>query len=316
MRICRFSVPVQSDSPLAARWGLYDQTQIVAVDRAVSTALGWAEDASWEAALPLGSPAWSALQQCIERLRGNDFAGCERLATAGVQLLPPVARPPKLLLLAGNYSEHVREHGETPPEKAYTFPYVFMKPPSTTLIGGGTAFHLPACSPAKIDHEVELGVVIGRTVRSVAANQALAAVLGYTVINDISDRGFRPNPDRQPRPRDSFFDWLHGKWHDGSCPCGPCLLTADVVPDPQQLPLSLTVDGQVHQSGSTSQMIMSVAELIAFISSFVTLEPGDIIATGTPSGVGNASGRYLQAGQTMVATIDPIGSLVTPVRSA
>ncbi|MGN6134034.1 MAG: fumarylacetoacetate hydrolase family protein, partial [Aureliella sp.] len=179
-----------------------------------------------------------------------------------------------------------------------------------------TAFHLPACSPAKIDHEVELGVVIGRTVRSVAANQALAAVLGYTVINDISDRGFRPNPDRQPRPRDSFFDWLHGKWHDGSCPCGPCLLTADVVPDPQQLPLSLTVDGQVHQSGSTSQMIMSVAELIAFISSFVTLEPGDIIATGTPSGVGNASGRYLQAGQTMVATIDPIGSLVTPVRSA
>ncbi|MCC6510833.1 MAG: fumarylacetoacetate hydrolase family protein, partial [Pirellulaceae bacterium] len=176
-------------------------------------------------------------------------------------------------------------------------------------------FVIPACAPEKLDHEVELGVVIGQQLRDATIDQAQAGIVGYTVINDISNRGFRPNPLRQTRPRDAFFDWQHGKWHDGSCPCGPCMITADEIPDPHQLRLTLAIDGDLRQDGSTSQMIFSVYELIAFISSFMTLSPGDIISTGTPAGVGNATGKFLAPGMTMVASIPEIGDVVTPVVS-
>jgi 2-keto-4-pentenoate hydratase/2-oxohepta-3-ene-1,7-dioic acid hydratase in catechol pathway len=296
---------------------LYDESTVLGIDHWVATELGWPQWWSWEQALPTGGEAWLQLCDLIGQLRPTQLpASVTRLDLAEVKLLPPVARPNKLLLLAGNYAEHVREQGGDATEKLWTYPYVFSKPPTTTLVGCGTPFVIPRISPAKMDHEVELAVVIGRTARAVAASVALEHVLGYTVVNDISDRGFRPNPQREVRPRDGFFDWLHGKWHDGSCPCGPCLLTADAVPNPQALPMSLSIDGDTRQSGNTSQMIFSVAELIEFISSFVTLEPGDIIATGTPAGVGNATGRYLRAGQTMTASIDPIGQLVTPLVDA
>lgn len=308
MRLCRF----QHQS--RARWGLFEDSAVLAVDQWVASHLGWPDWWSWEQALPTISPAWSSLCQLLRELNASRLPSqVSRIDLSEVQLLPPVARPAKLLLLAGNYAEHVREQGGDTTEKQRTYPYVFSKPASTTLIGGGTPFVIPQVSPAKMDHEVELGVVIGRTARSISAAVALDYVLGYTVINDISDRGFRPNANREPRPRDGFFDWLHGKWHDGSCPCGPCLVTTDQVPNPQDLPLTLSIDGELRQSGNTSQMIFSVAELIEFISSFVTLEPGDIIATGTPAGVGNATGRFLRPGQTMTAAIAPIGQLITPL---
>jgi 2-keto-4-pentenoate hydratase/2-oxohepta-3-ene-1,7-dioic acid hydratase in catechol pathway len=227
-----------------------------------------------------------------------------------VQLLPPVASPPKLLLLAGNYAEHVREQGENfQLERERTFPYVFMKPPSTTLVGDDSNIQIPVNSKEKIDHEVELAVVMGRKARDVTATEALNYVAGFTIINDLSDRGFRPNPQRVERPRDKFFDWLHGKWHDGFCPCGPCLVTTDDIPNPQVLELQLTVDGETRQRGNTADQIFGVAEVIAFISGWVTLEPGDIISTGTPSGVANASGKFLRAGNVMVASIPGIGLL-------
>jgi 2,4-didehydro-3-deoxy-L-rhamnonate hydrolase len=310
MRLCRFIVQGQS------RWGLYTPERVVAVDRWVAEQTGMAAEAGWEACLPLDSPQWAAL---VALLSASDIATrplVETFPVASIQLLPPVGRPPKLLLLAGNYAEHVREQGDLAAEKRNTFPYVFMKPPSTTLVGSGTPVAIPACSPNKIDHEVELGVVIGRRIRNVAAQDALSAVAGYTVINDLSDRGFRPNPGRQTRPRDTFFDWMHGKWHDGFCPCGPCLVTADELPYPQQLELKLVVDGETRQHGSTSQMVFSVAEVIEFISSFMTLEPGDILSTGTPAGVGNATGKYLAAGQHMVASVDVIGAVHTPLIGA
>jgi 2,4-diketo-3-deoxy-L-fuconate hydrolase len=105
-----------------------------------------------------------------------------------------------------------------------------MKPPATTLVGDQAQVRIPAISPDQIDHEIELAVVMGQTARGVTADQALQYVAGYTIINDLSDRNFHPNPARQTRPRDSFFDWLHGKWHDGFCPCGPCLVTTDEIP--------------------------------------------------------------------------------------
>jgi 2-keto-4-pentenoate hydratase/2-oxohepta-3-ene-1,7-dioic acid hydratase in catechol pathway len=249
------------------------------------------------------------IHRCITAI-GN-FQGLPKVATSEIALLPPIAAPPKLLLLAGNYVEHILEQGDLAAERANTFPYVFMKPAGTTLRGSDASVAIPANSPNKIDYELELAVVIGKEARNVPADEALKYVAGYTIINDLSDRGFCPNPSRQERPRDKFFDWLHGKWHDGFCPCGPCLTTADEIPDPQALKMSLSVDGKIRQDASTSLQVFSVAEVISFISSFMTLSPGDIISTGTPSGVGNATGDYLKDGQRIEATIEKIGTLVT-----
>lgn len=247
--------------------------------------------------------AWTELQQ---HLPGA-------LDSSEVELLVPIPRPNKLLLLAGNYSEHIKERGGTAVERQETYPYVFMKPPSTTFTDPGKPLILPAISPDAIDWECELAVVIGKRCKKVREADALNVVAGYTVLNDISNRKFRPNPNRKKRERDTFFDWLHGKWHDSFCPCGPCVTIAGAIPDPQTLGVKLLLNGETRQDGNTSQMIFSVAAIIEFISSFVTLEPGDIISTGTPSGVGSATGTFLKPGDVMHARIDGIGVLTTPV---
>jgi 2-keto-4-pentenoate hydratase/2-oxohepta-3-ene-1,7-dioic acid hydratase in catechol pathway len=233
--------------------------------------------------------------------------------TSDVRLLVPIAAPPKLLFLAGNYAQHIAERGGTAAEPDDTFPYVFMKPASTTLTNPGSPIVIPRVSPDQIDWECELGVVIGRRCRHVDEDEAMAAIAGYTVVNDISDRGFKPNPRRKPRERDKFFDWMHGKWHDTFCPMGPCILSADDVADPQALPIRLTVNGKIRQDATTAEMVFSVPAIVAFLSDFVTLGPGDVIATGTPSGVGAASGMFLRPGDLVRATIAPIGTLENPV---
>ena len=131
----------------------------------------------------------------------------------------------------------------------------------------------------------------------------------------MSDRKFTINPGRKQRPKDSFFDWQHGKWHDTFLPMGPCVVSAADMPDPQTMPLKLKVNGQVMQDANTSQMIFSVAALVSILSSFTTLEPGDIISTGTPSGVGNARKPpiYLKSGDVVEAEIGGIGLLKNPV---
>ncbi len=238
-----------------------------------------------------------------------------RLALADVQLLVPIPQPKKLFLLAGNYAAHIEEGGGKARERQETFPYVFMKPPTTTLTNPGDPVRIPAVSPNHIDWELELAVIIGQKVKGVKEADALKAVAGYTVINDISNRKFRPNPDRKERSKDSFFDWLHGKWFDSFCPCGPCVASADSIADPQALPMKLSLNGEVRQDASTALQIFPVAAVIEFISSFVTLEPGDIISTGTPAGVGNTSGTYLKAGDKLEASIGSIGVLVSPVEN-
>jgi 2,4-didehydro-3-deoxy-L-rhamnonate hydrolase len=227
-------------------------------------------------------------------------------------LLAPIAEPRKILLLAGNYAKHVVERGGVAAERAETFPYVFLKPP-TTLTHPGEPIVIPLVSPNHVDWECELGVVIGAPCRNVDEAEALQYVAGYTVVNDVSDRKFTPNPTRKPRERDKFFDWLHGKWHDTFCPMGPCITSAHAIPDPQNLRVRLAVNGQPKQDGSTSQMIFPVAAIIAFISGFVTLEPGDVISTGTPDGVGSATGTYLKPGDLVSASIAGIGELTNPV---
>lgn len=229
------------------------------------------------------------------------------------QLLVPSPQPSKLLLLAGNYSAHIEEGGGRAEERARTFPYVFMKPPQTTLTHPGKPVRIPKVSPNHVDWELELGVIIGKTCHGVSEADALKYVAGYTVVNDISDRKFKPNPGRAQREKDGFFDWLHGKWHDTFCPMGPCVLPADELTDPQTLKLELKLNGNVEQDSSTAEMVFPVAAIVSFISSFVTLEPGDVISTGTPAGVGSAKGKFLKPGDRLEATIEKIGTLYNPV---
>lgn len=314
MRLCRF---VKNHQPTL---GLYQDSSLIALrDLAIASDQTQLSEQLHNHPddinhfLPPEGRGFTHLKSILES--GNVLHKVESLAIDSVQLLPPIARPPKLLLLAGNYVEHIMEQGDLAAERAHTFPYVFMKPPSTTLVGSGAQFVIPSISPYKIDYELELGVIIGRKGKNIPVDHALSYVAGYTVVNDISDRGFKPNPARQERPRDKFFDWQHGKWHDGSCPIGPCLTTADEIPNPQMLSMKLSIDGTIRQHASTSLQVFSVAEIVSFISSFLTLEVGDIISTGTPSGVGNATGDYLKPGQRIEASIENIGTLMTTITS-
>ena len=302
MKLCRFE---QEGNP---ETGFYREDSVISL-KAAAEAAGESLEAPDDLLtyLPHGTDREAALRVAAW-LEGNPDAAAS-LAVTGAKILTPVPRPNKLLLLAGNYAKHIEEGGEIAVERAQTYPYVFMKPASTTLNRHGGEIPIPAVSPDNIDWECELGVVIGREAKGVSEAEALDYVAGYTVVNDISDRGFRPNPNRAERDRDKFFDWQHGKWHDGSCPVGPCVACPESIPDPQVLPLKLTVNGEVHQVASTAMQIFPVAAVIEFISSFVTLEPGDIISTGTAAGVGHAKGIHLKFGDTIEAAIGGIGIL-------
>jgi 2-keto-4-pentenoate hydratase/2-oxohepta-3-ene-1,7-dioic acid hydratase in catechol pathway len=315
MRLCRFSL----DDVILA--GFYLDDRVVPIDQAAEA---FGEDSGDELLLPSTSdlldllppdgPAYSAARRLAAWVADLDVVSLDELAIPvdELHLLVPLATPRKIFLLAGNYAEHVVERGGTTAERQETFPYVFMKP-STTLTNPGDPIVIPRISPEHIDWECELGVVIGRTCRDVEEDNAMTYVAGYTVVNDVTDRKFRPNPDRKTRERDRFFDWLHGKWHDTFCPIGPCILSADAAGDPQDLGVRLSVNDNLKQDGSTAQMIFPVAAVIAFLSKFVTLEPGDLISTGTPAGVGSASQTYLQPGDIVRASISGIGTLENPV---
>ena len=302
MRLCRFG----QDGNAAAGFFLEDQIIMLsaAAEAAGETIVTTDDLLSF---LPHGSQH-DVAQRLAEWLSQNEPTSAD-LAIKDASILTPIPRPNKLMLLAGNYAKHIEEGGENAVERAQTYPYVFMKPASTTLNHHGGEIPIPAVSPDNIDWECELGVVIGKKAKDVSEAEALDFVAGYTVVNDISDRGFRPNPDRKERSRDKFFDWQHGKWHDGSCPVGPCIATPTTISDPQNLPLKLTVNGEVHQDANTAMQIFPVAAVIVFISSFVTLEPGDIISTGTAAGVGHAKGVHLKAGDQVEASIEGIGAL-------
>lgn len=233
-----------------------------------------------------------------------------------VTVLAPLLAPGKILCAATNYQQHIIEGGGTPVNKARTSPKLFNKF-DTAIAGTGEVFVIPEISAAA-DWEVELCVVIGKEGRGISVDDALQHVYGYATSNDLSLRkldkiGFERDTEN---PWVGFFDWLEGKWADGSAPVGPYLVTTDEVPDPQQLDISLTLNGKVWQQGSTADMIFSCAELVAFASRLCTLRPGDIILTGTPSGVGATTSTWLADGDEMVAEVHGLGKLITPVRTA
>jgi 2-keto-4-pentenoate hydratase/2-oxohepta-3-ene-1,7-dioic acid hydratase in catechol pathway len=214
----------------------------------------------------------------------------------------PIERPQKIICVGLNYRDHAEEQGVAVPEQ----PILFAKWPNT-LVGPGEPIVLPAISE-KVDYEAELGVVIGSRVRNVAAESALAAVRGYICVNDVSARDLQ------------FSDgqWTRGKSPDTFCPVGPRLVPASEVPDPQALAIRALLNGKPMQDSTTANMIFGVAEIIAFASQTITLEPGDLIATGTPAGVGvfRDPPVFLQPGDEITIEIDGIGALTNPVQAA
>jgi 2-keto-4-pentenoate hydratase/2-oxohepta-3-ene-1,7-dioic acid hydratase in catechol pathway len=220
--------------------------------------------------------------------------------------LAPIV-PTNVFGIGLNYRAHAAETGARIPET----PVVFMKP-TTAVTDPGAPIRIPrACDRGpEVDYEAELAVVIGRTARDVPVASALSHVLGYCCANDVSAR-------RWQKERGAG-QWVRGKSFDSFCPLGPALVTADEIPDPQNLRVSCTLNGEVMQRGHTSDMIFSVAELIAFLSRDTTLLPGTLIITGTPPGVGMARKppRFLQAGDLVVIEIDGIGALANPVVTA
>ena len=231
-----------------------------------------------------------------------------------VELLAPVPDALNLYCSAGNYRDHVKEGKGQLLDKSLTNPRMFLKPVGG-IVGPDEPLQIPSISPDAIDWECEVGVIISKVGKHIPVERAADYIGGYTIFNDFSDRNFRPNPQRQDRDWDTFFDWLHGKWHDTFAAMGPVVVTRDELPtDFFDLRLELRVNGETKQDATTEDMIYTPEELIAFLSSFVTLRPGDIIATGTPGGV--AAGLkcpFLKPGDIVEAEISSIGILRTPV---
>lgn len=217
---------------------------------------------------------------------------------------PPVPSPSKILCMAVNYWSHARETNTEPPE----VPYLFIKLPST-LVGHRAVVVAPR-GAQRVDYEVELAVVIGRRGKYIPRSEAMDYVFGYTVFNDITIRERQASLPRSPR---LGLRWLPGKNFDTSAPIGPYVVTRNEVPDPHNLRLGTRVNGEVRQDGSTSDMVFRIPEIIEAASDGLTLEPGDIVATGTPAGVGLGTGKYLKHGDVVEAWVESIGVLLNTV---
>lgn len=266
-----------------------------------------------------GVPIPSSMLEFIDlgpqavRIVSKLIDGCDGLFPLGttvaadnVKLLAPIPRPRKNIFGIGlNYTEHVAESAKSLDTSAELprEPVIFSKPPTTVIAPGEPIGHNAEITQ-QLDWEVELAAVIGRTAKGVSREDALTYVFGYTVCIDMSARDCR-----------RAGQWIYSKGQDSYAPMGPCIVTADEIPDPQTLDLSLTKNGEIKQSSNTAYMLFKVDELVADISKGITLEPGDIIATGTPAGVGAGMDpqEWLWPGDTIVATVEGIGSLTHPV---
>jgi acylpyruvate hydrolase len=222
-------------------------------------------------------------------------------AIADVRLLAPVPDPEKIICLGLNYRDHAAEAGQEIPAA----PMWFAKF-ANSLIGSGEPIVLPRGHVEYVDYEAELAVVIGRAALAVSAEEALAYVAGAMPFNDLSARDLQfQNPL-----------WTSGKAIDRFAPCGPALVTLDEVGDLQSLTLRTRVDGEILQEGTTANQIFDVAETVAWLSRTMTLLPGDVIATGTPAGVGASQGRFLRDGETVEVEVEGLGVVSNPVRAA
>ncbi len=253
-----------------------------------------------------GPAAWAEARDAVDHGReilgreGGDGLVSRRLGAplARVRLEAPIPRPARNVFCLGrNYAEHAAERGAEAP----AHPVYFTKAPECVIGPGAGIVHHAATR--ELDYEVELAAVLGTAGRDITGGAALGHVFGYTVVNDVTAR------DLQKRHQ----QWFKGKSLDTFCPMGPVLVTADEIPDPQTLAIALRVNGETRQSSHTSRMIFPVARCIEVLSIAFTLLPGDVIATGTPEGVGAATGRFLAVGDRVEAEVERIGVLANEV---
>ncbi len=248
---------------------------------------------------------WAAAEAALRDLNPAEAPAVEYDA-----LLPPLRWPRKVICAGVNYRKHMREMGGEIPATGWR-PFFFLKAPTTSVIGPRDPIVISSPARARYDWEAELAVVIGIKGKNIDPERAGFHAAAYCVSNDITARGYHK---RDVAPADAFsYDWFAAKSMEGSLPLGPGLTPAFLVPDPQDLHLRLWVNGELQQDESTADMVCPVTELIAAASQVVTLEPGDVIATGTPSGVGAGRGLYLRGGDVVRVTIDGLGTLENTV---
>lgn len=242
--------------------------------------------------LAAGQPAMEALQAAVAK-------GDGKLALAKVQLLAPIPRPGKFLGIGLNYADHISETGRDKPE----YPTFFTKQ-STCVTADGQAIQVPEISE-KVDYEGELALVIGTRCKHLSLDRAHEVIAGYTICNDVTVRDWQQRSST----------WTLGKSFDTHGPMGPWLVTADEIADPHNLSLKTWVNDELRQNANTGEMLFNCYEIVAYLSQAMTLEPGDVITTGTPAGVGvkMKPRGYLQPGQTVKIEIEGIGALKNPV---
>jgi 2-keto-4-pentenoate hydratase/2-oxohepta-3-ene-1,7-dioic acid hydratase in catechol pathway len=244
--------------------------------------------------------AWMGTMRSVIESGITPGSTSEHFPLEAVKLHAPL-QPGKIIAVGRNYREHAAELGHDVPQK----PLLFAKLPSS-VIGPGDAITWREADTTQVDYEGELGVIIGRRARNIPEDDALRYVFGYTIANDVSARDLQ---DAEPQ-------WLRAKGLDTFCPMGPYIVTGREITDPQTLTVKTEVSGQVMQDGKTADMMYSVAALVSYCSHAFTLNPGDMILTGTPSGVGKAQNppRFLKDGDTVSITIDGIGTLTNPCK--
>ena len=297
MEIVSFTTDTNAARPRPRVGALLGDSHILDFDRTLAGAEGPAHHIDW---FDVDAPWFERARSSFDSLAGtSDFSNSAVVARSSARLLAPVPRPGKLICIGLNYRDHAAELNLKVPER----PVVFSKF-TTAIIAHGDPVVIPDASQ-QVDYEAELAVVIGKRAKNVPAARALHYVLGYTVFNDVTARDFQ-NADGQ---------WQRSKSCDTFAPMGPAIVTTDVVGDPHALAISLTVNGETMQSSNTAQLIFGVPELIEFLSRTITLEPGDVIATGTPPGVG--AGRkppyFLKSGDKMAVKLERIGTLENQV---
>jgi len=249
---------------------------------------------------------WGASKSFLARLADDLGAGKHGGGIEGADLiyLTPLQYPPKIICAGTNYIDHIEAVGYSSFSKEENIPAMFMKPPRTALVGAGKTVRCPTGS-SQFDWEIELGVVIGKTVPAGSSiSKDLDMVAGYMTTLDMSARDFQRNPKHFAKS-----DLFLGKAFDSSCPAGPYFVSAEFIEDPQNLSMQLWRNGKIEQDSSTSKMIWSVFELLEIATKNITLEPGDLILTGTPAGTGIESGVYANVGDVIEAEIENLGRL-------
>ena len=243
-------------------------------------------------------PRWSDV---LATLDPNELSPIDK-----ARLVAPLTYPNKVICAGANYYDHAEEMGTARPDPDAE-PFFFLKSPTTTLVGPNADVAIRHDGRSNVDWEAELGVVIGRRCTSLDEEESKSAIAGYVVANDISDRGVF---HRDGAVFPAFdWDWVGHKSQDGFCPIGPGVMPAHLVPDPQALKIRLDVNGIVKQDSNTSQMVSDVNRLVAAASRLMTLEPGDLILTGTPAGVGLPRKEFLQIGDVVSVEIQGLGRI-------